>query len=137
MSPLSAQPRGQRWRPERRGSFSLLRLSLQMNASRKAWSSTIRWSVALRVGVRYRLEPGRHDRNGVDGITGEEQRHDEDLPNPHEALTCLDQTGNDEREGGKAGGSQQHEEDYPQQCQWLPGELHSKKEGQQGNDDRL
>ena len=54
------------------------------------------------IALRDHLQPGWHDGNGVDSIAGEEQRHGEHLPNPHEALACLDQAGNDERERGSS-----------------------------------
>jgi hypothetical protein len=89
--------------------------------------------VGERVHGRDEPQPPRHERQGIDGVAGEKQRHGQHLANAHETLARLYQAGDNQGKGGEDRRPQYYHRQYAHQRQRVPAQAHPHQQRQQIN----
>ena len=93
--------------------------------------------IGERVCERDGAEPSGHDRDGIDGVAGKEERHGEHLADAQETLAGFHDAGNDERKRGKNRAAKQHAKEYPGNRERIPLNINAQQKGDEINDGGL
>ena len=90
--------------------------------------------VGERIDVRHGAQPGRHQRQWIDGVAGEEDRHGQHLADAHEAFARLHDAGNDQRQRREQPGTEQIDRGHADQIERIKIDADAEHERQRIDD---